>query len=151
MAERNANPKKDIMTFEDFQKLDLRVGEVVACERVPKADRLLNLTIRTGLDERTVLSGIAEHFEPKDVVGRRVTLLVNLAPRKIRGIESQGMVLMAETADGSLRFVTPEEGTQAGDVILKISPLQNATSGRGLAYFYRRFADIAQLVEQAHS
>ena len=105
------------MTFEDFQKLDLRVGEVVACERVPKADRLLNLTIRTGLDERTVLSGIAEHFEPKDVVGRRVTLLVNLAPRKIRGIESQGMVLMAETADGSLRFVTPEEGTQAGDVI----------------------------------
>ena len=116
VAERNANPKK-IMTFEDFQKLDLRVGEVVACERVPKADRLLNLTIRTGLDERTVLSGIAEHFEPEDVVGRRVTLLVNLAPRKIRGIESQGMVLMAETADGSLRFVTPEEGTQAGDVI----------------------------------
>ena len=110
-------PQKDIMTFEDFQKLDLRVGEVVACERVPKADRLLNLTIRTGLDERTVLSGIAEHFEPEDVVGRRVTLLVNLAPRKIRGIESQGMVLMAETADGSLRFVTPEEGTQAGDVI----------------------------------
>ena len=110
-------PQKEIMTFEDFQKLDLRVGEVVACERVPKADRLLNLTIRTGLDERTVLSGIAEHFEPEDVVGRRVTLLVNLAPRKIRGIESQGMVLMAETADGSLRFVTPEEGTQAGDVI----------------------------------
>ena len=110
-------PQKEIMTFEDFQKLDLRVGEVVACERVPKADRLLNLTIRTGLDERTVLSGIAEHFTPEEVVGRRVTLLVNLAPRKIRGIESQGMVLMAETADGSLRFVTPEEGTQAGDVI----------------------------------
>ena len=110
-------PQKDIMTFEDFQKLDLRVGEVIACERVPKADRLLNLTIRTGLDERTVLSGIAEHFTPEEVVGRRVTLLVNLAPRKIRGIESQGMVLMAETTDGSLRFVTPEEGTAAGDVI----------------------------------
>lgn len=110
-------PQKEIMTFEDFQKLDLRVGEVVACERVPKADRLLKLTIRTGLDERTVLSGIAEHFAPEEVVGRRVTLLVNLAPRKIRGIESQGMVLMAETADGSLRFVTPEEGTQPGDVI----------------------------------
>ena len=116
-ARTECEPQKELMTFEDFQKLDLRVGEVIACERVPKADRLLNLTIRTGLDERTVLSGIAEHFEPEDVVGRRVTLLVNLAPRKIRGIESQGMVLMAETADGSLRFVTPEEGTQAGDVI----------------------------------
>ncbi|HBP45647.1 MAG TPA: methionine--tRNA ligase [Flavobacteriales bacterium] len=110
-------PQKDTMTFEDFQKLDLRVGEVIACERVPKADRLLNLTIRSGLDERTVLSGIAEHFAPEDVVGRRVTLLANLAPRKIRGIESQGMILMAETADGSLRFVTPEEGAEAGDVI----------------------------------
>ena len=113
----DCEPMKETMTFEDFQKLDLRVGEVIACERVPKADKLLQLTIRTGLDERTVLSGIAEHFAPEDVVGRRVTLLANLAPRKIRGIESQGMVLMAETADGSLRFVTPEEGTSAGDVI----------------------------------
>ncbi len=110
-------PIKEDMTFDDFQKLDLRVGEVVACERVPKANKLLNLTIRTGLDERTVLSGIAEHFEPEQVVGRRVTVLVNLAPRTMRGIESQGMVLMAETADGGLRFVTPEEGTAAGDVI----------------------------------
>jgi methionyl-tRNA synthetase len=110
-------PIKEEMTFDDFQKLDLRVGEVVACERVPKANKLLNLTIRTGLDERTVLSGIAEHFEPEQVVGRRVTVLVNLAPRTMRGIESQGMVLMAETADGGLRFVTPEEGTAAGDVI----------------------------------
>ena len=117
VGQAKSEPQKEIMTFEDFQKLDLRVGEVVACERVPKADRLLNLTIRTGLDERTVLSGIAEHFTPEEVVGRRVTLLVNLAPRKIRGIESQGMVLMAETADGSLRFVTPEDGTAAGDVI----------------------------------
>ncbi|MDA0303954.1 MAG: methionine--tRNA ligase [Bacteroidetes bacterium] len=110
-------PIKEDMTFDDFQKLDLRVGEVIACERVPKANKLLNLTIRTGLDERTVLSGIAEHFEPEQVVGRRVTVLVNLAPRTMRGIESQGMVLMAETADGGLRFVTPEEGTAAGDVI----------------------------------
>ncbi len=116
-ARADCEPLKETMTFEDFQKLDLRVGEVIACERVPKADKLLQLTIRTGLDERTVLSGIAEHFEPEDVVGRRVTLLANLAPRKIRGIESQGMVLMAETEDGTLRFVTPEEGTAAGDVI----------------------------------
>jgi methionyl-tRNA synthetase len=110
-------PLKPMMNFDDFQKMDLRVGEVIACERVPKADKLLQLTIRTGLDERTVLSGIAEHFKPEEVVGRRVTLLANLAPRKIRGVESQGMVLMAESADGSLRFVTPEEGTAAGDTI----------------------------------
>ena len=116
-TETSVQPIKEEMTFDDFQKLDLRVGEVIACERVPKANKLLNLTIRTGLDERTVLSGIAEHFEPEQVVGRRVTVLVNLAPRTMRGIESQGMVLMAETADGGLRFVTPEEGTAAGDVI----------------------------------
>jgi methionyl-tRNA synthetase len=116
-TEPTVQPIKEEMTFDDFQKLDLRVGEVIACERVPKADKLLNLTIRTGLDERTVLSGIAEHFEPEQVVGRRVTVLVNLAPRTMRGIESQGMVLMAETAEGHLRFVTPEEGTAAGDVI----------------------------------
>ena len=116
-TETSVQPIKEEMTFDDFQKLDLRVGEVIACERVPKANKLLNLTIRTGLDERTVLSGIAEHFEPDQVVGRRVTVLVNLAPRTMRGIESQGMVLMAETADGGLRFVTPEEGTAAGDVI----------------------------------
>ena len=101
----------------NFSQLDLRVGEVIACERVPKADKLLRLTINTGLDERTVLSGIAEHFTPEEVVGRRVTLLANLAPRTIRGIESQGMVLLASTPTGGLRFVTPEEGTSAGDVI----------------------------------
>lgn len=111
------DPPKPEMTFEEFQKLDLRVGEVTACERVPKADKLLQLTIQTGLDQRTVLSGIAEHFSPEQVVGRRVTILANLAPRTIRGIESQGMVLMAESPDGSLRFVTPEEGTSPGDVI----------------------------------
>jgi methionyl-tRNA synthetase len=84
---------------------------------VPKADKLLKLTVDTGLDTRTVVSGIAEHFQPEDVVGRQVTLLVNLAPRKLRGIESQGMVLMASTEDGGLRFVSPEEGVQPGDVI----------------------------------
>ena len=84
---------------------------------MPKADKLLKLTVDTGLDTRTVVSGIAEHFQPEDVVGRQVTLLVNLAPRKLRGIESQGMVLMASTEDGGLRFVSPEEGVQPGDVI----------------------------------
>ena len=110
-------PAKPPIAFEDFAKLDLRVGEVIACERVPKADKLLRLTIQTGLDERTVLSGIAEHFTPEEVIGRKVTLLANLAPRTIRGIESQGMVLLASTATGGLRFVTPEEGAVAGDVI----------------------------------
>ncbi len=110
-------PAKDPCAFEDFTQLDLRVGLVTACERVPKAKKLLQLTVDTGLDTRTVVSGIAEHFTPEEVVGRRVTLLANLAPRKIRGVESQGMVLMASTADGGLRFVTPEEGTQPGDVI----------------------------------
>jgi len=110
-------PAKDEITFEDFTKLDLRVGTVLECEKVPKADKLLKLTVDTGLDTRTVVSGIAEHFKPEDVVGRQVTLLVNLAPRKLRGIESQGMVLMASTEDGGLRFVSPEEGVQPGDVI----------------------------------
>ena len=91
--------------------------QVLECEKVPKADKLLKLTVDTGLDTRTVVSGIAEHFKPEEVVGRQVTLLVNLAPRKLRGIESQGMVLMASTEDGGLRFVSPEEGVQPGDVI----------------------------------
>ena len=114
---REIMPAKDEITFDDFTKLDLRVGTVLECEKVPKADKLLKLTVDTGLDTRTVVSGIAEHFTPEEVVGRQVTLLVNLAPRKLRGIESQGMVLMASTEDGGLRFVSPEEGVQPGDVI----------------------------------
>ena len=114
---RNIMPAKDDITFDDFTKLDLRVGTVLECEKVPKADKLLKLTVDTGLDTRTVVSGIAEHFAPEDVVGRQVTLLVNLAPRALRGIESHGMILMASTDDGVLRFVTPEEGVAPGNVI----------------------------------
>jgi methionyl-tRNA synthetase len=114
---RELMPAKDEITFDDFTKLDFRVGTVLECEKVPKADKLLKLTVDTGLDTRTVVSGIAEHFAPDDVVGRQVTLLINLAPRKLRGIESQGMVLMASTDDGGLRFVTPEEGVAPGNVI----------------------------------
>jgi len=114
---RDLMPAKDEITFDDFTKLDLRVGTVLECEKVPKADKLLKLTVDTGLDTRTVVSGIAEHFAPEDVVGRQVTLLINLAPRALRGIESQGMVLMASTDDGGLRFVTPEEGVAPGNVI----------------------------------
>ena len=116
-SNRDLMPAKDEITFEDFTKLDLRVGTVLECEKVPKADKLLKLVVDTGLDTRTVVSGIAEHFAPEDVVGRQVTLLINLAPRKLRGIESQGMVLMAGTDDGGLRFVTPEEGVAPGNVV----------------------------------
>ncbi len=108
---------KPEVTYDTFAALDLRVARVLACEKVPKADKLLQLTLDTGIDTRTVLSGIAEHFAPEDVVGRDVLLLANLAPRTIRGIESRGMVLLAETPDGSLRFVTPEEQPVAGSTV----------------------------------
>ena len=114
---RDVEPEKQGTTFDDFQAMDLRVAEVLAAEKVKGADKLLQLTVRTGYDERTVVSGIAEHFSPEEVVGRRVVLLANLAPRKIRGVVSQGMVLMASTEDGGLRFVTPEEGAEPGDII----------------------------------
>jgi len=114
---RDVEDEKAQTTFDDFQAMDLRVAEVIAAEKVKGADKLLQLTVRTGYDERTVVSGIAAHFSPEEVVGRKVTLLANLAPRKIRGVVSQGMVLMASTEDGGLRFVTPEEGAEPGDII----------------------------------
>ncbi len=101
-------PRKPEITYEQFAALDLRIATVTAAERVPKADKLLKLTLDTGLDTRIVVSGIAEHFAPEVVVGRQVVLLANLAPRKLRGIESQGMILMAEGADGRLFFVQPD-------------------------------------------
>ncbi|MBI3136283.1 MAG: methionine--tRNA ligase [Bacteroidetes bacterium] len=106
--------QKENVSFDDFTKMDIRVGKILAAERVPKADKLLKLTVDTGLDKRTVVSGIAEHYAPEAVIGKRVTLLMNLAPRTIRGVESQGMILMAENAEGKLSFVSPEEGFEAG-------------------------------------
>ena len=97
--------------------LDLRVGTILTAERVPKADRLLKFTVDTGLDQRTIVSGIAQHFTPEEMVGKKVTVLMNLPPRKIRGVESQGMLLMAEDADGSLRLMSPEKGAESGSVI----------------------------------
>ena len=113
----NIMPQKEQTTFDNFTSMDLRVATVTACIPVEKTKKLLQLTVDTGLDTRTVVSGIAEHFAPEEVVGRKVVLLANLAPRNIRGVESQGMVLMASTDDGKLRFITPEEGVNAGDVI----------------------------------
>lgn len=106
---RNINPQKDNISFDDFSKMDIRVGTILEAEKLPKTKKLLRLKIDTGLDQRTVVSGIAEHFNPEEIIGRQVTMLVNLEPRNIKGIESQGMILMAEDADGKLVFVGPDK------------------------------------------
>ena len=110
-------PLKDVTTYDDFVKMDLRVGTILTAEKVAKADKLLKLTIDTGIDQRTVVSGIAMHFSPEEIIGKQVTLLANLAPRKIKGIESNGMILMAEDADGKLVFVQPSRTTTPGSTI----------------------------------
>jgi methionyl-tRNA synthetase len=107
-------PVKEQIGFEDFAKLDLRVGTVLAAEKVVKADKLLKLTVDLGFEQRTIVSGIAQHFKPEEVTGRQVVVVVNLAPRKMRGIESNGMILMAEDAAGGLHFVQPDNAIQAG-------------------------------------
>lgn len=114
---REREPQKDNVPFEQFTALDIRIAEIVAAERVPKTKKLLKLTVNTGIDERTVVSGIAEYHEPEDVVGKRVCLLLNLEPRKIKGIESQGMVLMTETPEGQLNFMVPDGEGEVGDSV----------------------------------
>ncbi|MHA7942287.1 methionine--tRNA ligase [Formosa sp. 3Alg 14/1] len=108
-ANKVVEPQKDTITFDDFSKLDLRVGTILEAEKMPKAKKLLVLKVDTGIDVRTIVSGIAESFTPEDVVGKRVTVLVNLAPRALRGVDSEGMILMTETAEGKLVFVNPDE------------------------------------------
>lgn len=105
------------VVFEDFVKMDIRAGKILAAEKVAKTKKLLKLTIDTGIDQRTVVSGIAEFFSPEEIVGKQVSILVNLEPREIKGILSQGMILMAEDADGRLDFVAPQTTVQAGSVI----------------------------------
>ena len=117
IVEVKTYPQKELVSFDDFTKMDIRVGEILTAEKVKKADKLLKLTVDTGLDKRTIVSGIAEHFTPEEVIGKRVSVLLNLAPRKIRGVESQGMILMAENAEGKLSFVEPAEGFNAGSEI----------------------------------
>tara|TARA_B100000795_G_scaffold226643_1_gene182727 strand:- start:5669 stop:7744 length:2076 start_codon:yes stop_codon:yes gene_type:complete len=108
IANKEMTPQKDTCTFDDFTKLDLRVGTIVEAEKMPKTKKLLVLKVDTGLDVRTIVSGIAESFTPEDIIGKRVTVLVNLAPRALRGVESEGMILMTETPDGKLVFVNPD-------------------------------------------
>jgi len=111
-ANKNANktvePQKEEITFDDFTKLDLRVGTILEAEKMPKTKKLFVLKVDTGIDTRTIVSGIAESFKPEEIIGKRVTVLVNLAPRKLRGIESQGMILMTEDETGNLVFVNPD-------------------------------------------
>ena len=108
-ANKTVDPQKDTITFDDFVKLDMRVGTILEAEKMPKTKKLLVLKVDTGIDTRTIVSGIAESFKPEDVIGKKVTVLVNLAPRALRGVESEGMILMTENENGDLVFVNPEE------------------------------------------
>ncbi|MEC4003373.1 methionine--tRNA ligase [Flavobacterium sp. SUN052] len=118
MENQVVEPQKETSTFEDFSKLDIRVGTILEAEKMPKANKLLVLKVDTGLDIRTIVSGIAEHFSPEEVVGKRVTVLINLAPRALRGVESQGMILMTNDKEGKLVFVNPDaDGVANGALI----------------------------------
>ncbi len=115
-SEVNTNfpAQKEATSFDDFSKMDIRLGTIVEAERVEKADKLLKLLVDTGIDKRIIVSGIAAHYKPEDVIGKTVAVLLNLEPRKIRGVESQGMILMAENAEGELSFMVPEKGFDSG-------------------------------------
>ncbi|MFM7022958.1 MAG: methionine--tRNA ligase [Flavobacteriales bacterium] len=106
-AKSGAAPQKENVSFDEFSKMDIRIGTILEAEKVPKTAKLLKLKIDTGIDQRTVVSGIAEYYKPEDIIGKQVSILVNLAPRNIKGIESQGMILMAENSKGELAFVSP--------------------------------------------
>ena len=110
-------PQKETIDFEDFTKLDIRIGTILEAEKVVKTKKLLKLKVDVGIDTRTIVSGIAESFSPEDIIGQQVSVLVNLAPRKIRGVESQGMILMTDTPDGKLAFVEPEKAVKNGQEV----------------------------------
>jgi methionyl-tRNA synthetase len=113
IKEEKPNVKPEIV-FDDFAKIDLKTGKIVSAEKVEKADKLLKLSVDLGFEIRTIVSGIALHFAPEDIVGKQVTVVTNLAPRKMRGIESNGMILMAEDNNGKLHFINPEMDINAG-------------------------------------
>jgi len=116
-AARHVPPQKDIITYDDFAKMDIRVSTVLEAERMPKSDKLMKLLVDTGIDRRTVVAGIAGQFAPEQVVGRQVLILVNLEPRPLRGVESQGMILMAENGEGTLCFIGPSETFDNGSTV----------------------------------
>jgi methionyl-tRNA synthetase len=110
-------PAKENISFDQFAAMDVRVGTILTAEKVAKTKKLLKLTIDTGIDQRTVVSGIAEHYEPEGIIGQQVSILVNLEPREIKGIMSQGMILMSEDAEGRLSFISPINHMPNGSVI----------------------------------
>jgi methionyl-tRNA synthetase len=111
------SPQKENITFDSFSSMDIRIGTILEAEKVAKTKKLLKLLVDTGVDKRTIVSGIAEFFKPEQIIGKQVSILINLEPRKIRGIESQGMLLMAEDADGSLRFIQPSDTVRNGSEV----------------------------------
>ena len=112
-------PQKELISYDDFAKMDIRIGTILSAEKMPKADKLLILKVDTGIDQRTIVSGIAQSFNPEEIIGKRVTVLANLAPRKLRGVESQGMILMVENAEGKYRFIAPDGGEIANGAEVK--------------------------------
>lgn len=108
-------PQKELISYDDFAKMDIRIGTILEAEKMPKADKLLILKVDTGIDQRTIVSGIAQSFAPEEIIGKKVTVLVNLAPRKLRSVESQGMILMVENSEGKYTFINPDtEGIANG-------------------------------------
>ena len=116
-AAKQVEPQKEECSFEDFEKMDIRTATVLEAERVPKTDKLLKLTIDTGIDKRVIVSGIAEYYKPEDMVGKQICILANLKPRSIRGIESHGMILMAKQGDGTMRFITLQDAVTNGSIV----------------------------------
>ena len=116
-AAYRANPVRPDIAFEDFEKLDIRVGTVLSCERVPKADKLLKFEIADGMENRVIVSGIAKHYKPEELVGKQICFIANLPPRKLRGIESQGMILSAENFDGGLSVLCTDREVKPGSEV----------------------------------
>ena len=112
-AKPEATPLKETISFDDFTKLDIRIGTILEAEKIPKTKKLLKLKVDIGIDVRTIVSGIAESFSPEEVIGQKVAVLANLAPRKLRGVESQGMILMSDAPDGKLSFIEPDKASVA--------------------------------------
>jgi len=116
-ANYQAKPIRETITYDDFSKLDIRVGTILECTKVPKADKLLQFKIDDGLEKRTIISGIAQHYKPEELVGKQVCFIANLAPRKLRGITSEGMILSAEDFDGKLAVITPQKAVKPGSEV----------------------------------
>lgn len=116
-SKKTITPQKEEISFEDFEKIDIRVATILEAEKVPKTDKLMKLYVDTGIDKRTVVSGIAHCFSPEEIIGKNILMLVNLQPRKIKGIESKGMILMADDGNGGLKFVAPSSKTEAGNTV----------------------------------